>query len=528
MFSRFSQSLEMWQKLNGSQKMALGVALLILVVVTFVIAKSATAPHYIQLYGNLTSEDAAVVVQKLQEMKVEYRLAGGGNSIEVPAQRADEIRLSLAGEGLPRGGNIGFELFDKAQIGQSEFGERLNYIRALQGELSRTIGQLNSVRSARVHLALPEDHLYSAEEKKATASVVLDLQGPEPTPDEIKAIIHLVASAVEGLAPANVTVVDTENKLLSELADVEGGDGATSMRLQAQQNVAKQIEQQVQSMLDKVLGPGKSIARANVKLNYDHKTIEREVYTPVGNQTGVVESEQRASESYNGNKPGATGGPVGAVPNTSPTATVNATRGTGNYSREENTTQYRVSKSIESTEVSPGQIERLTLALFIDEGIDSTQLESLKKTVATAVGIDPARGDAIEVQPMKFNAPDTTAQEKDAKKQAWMSQLTTVGKYAGGAVLLLIFLMIVSSLYRSTFKNEERNALGEGMPLALPDGEFTSAALPSLSTAPMNALEQYEANSEPEELAVLDTAEYDLSSVDPRHVAVVIKELMAE
>ncbi|MHB9110565.1 MAG: flagellar basal-body MS-ring/collar protein FliF [Armatimonadota bacterium] len=528
MFSRFSQSLEMWQQLTGSQKMALGVALVILVLVTIVIAKTASQPQYVQLYGNLTSEDAATVVQKLQEMKVEYRLASGGNSIEVPAQRADEIRLNLAGEGLPRGGNVGFELFNKAQIGQSEFGERLNYVRALQGELARTIGELNSVRSARVHLALPERRLYSAEEQKPTASVVLDLQGPDPTPGEIKSIIHLVASAVEGLLPANVTVVDTQNKLLSEMADVDGADGASSMRLQAQQTVAKQIEQRVQSMLDKVLGPGKSIARANVKLNYDQKTIEREVYTPLENQLGVLESEHRASESYNGAKPGATGGPVGAVPNTSPTATVTGTRGSGTYSREENTTQYRVSKSIESTQVSPGQIERLTLALFIDEGIESTQLESLKKTVATAVGIDAARGDAIEVQPMKFNAPDTTTQDKVAKKQAWMSQLASIGKYAGGAVMLLIFLMVVSSLYRSTFKNEERPAMDEGMPLALPDGEFTPAALPSLSASPVGALEQYEANNEPEELAMLDTAEYDLSNVDPKHVAIVIKELMAE
>ena len=527
MFSRFMQSLEMWQKLNSSQKLALGVALLLLVLVTVVIAKTAIAPQYVQLYGNLTSEDAATVVQKLQEMKVNYRLAGGGNSIEVPAQRADEIRLSLAGEGLPRGGNVGFELFDKAQIGQSEFGERLNYIRALQGELARTIGQLDSVRSARVHLALPEERLYSAEEKKPTASVVLNLQGPDPTPDEIKAIIHLVASAVEGLSPANVTVVDTGNKLLSEMADIEGGNGAASMRLQAQQAMARQIEQQVQSMLDKVLGPGKSIARANVKLNYDHKTIQREVYTPVENRAGVLESEHRASESYNGTKPGATGGPVGAVPNTSPVATAAATRNSGSYTREENTAQYRVSKSIESTEVSPGQVERLALALFIDEGIDSAQLESLKKTVATAVGIDTARGDAIEVQPMKFNTPDVTAQEKAAKKQAQMSQLAVIGKYAGGAVLLLLFLLIVSSLYRSTLKGEA-TAVGEGMPLALPEGEFTPAALPSLSASPVGALAQYEAENASEDLTVPDTAEYDLSSVDPKHVAIVIKELMAE
>lgn len=516
----------MWQKLNGSQKLALGVALLLLVLVAVVIAKTAGAPQYVQLYGNLTSEDAATVVQKLQEMKVNYRLVGGGNSIEVPTQRADEIRLSLASEGLPRGGNVGFELFDKAQIGQSEFGERLNYIRALQGELARTISQLNSVRSARVHLALPEERLYSAEEKKPTASVVLDLQGPDPTPNEIKAIIHLVASAVEGLSPSHVTVVDTSNKLLSEIADIEGGSGAASMRLQAQQMMARQIEQQVQSMLDKVLGPGKSIARANVKLNYDHKTIEREVYLPVENQTGVLESEHRASESYNGARPGV-GGPVGAVPNTSPVATTSVTRGSGTYTREESTTQYRVSKSIESTEVLPGQIERLTLALFIDEGIDSAQLESLKKTVATAVGIDIARGDAIEVQPMKFNTPDLTAQEKAAKKQAQMSQLAAIGKYAGGAVLLLLFLMIVSSLYRSTLKSETA-MVTENIPLALQEDEFTPAALPSLSESPADVLDRYEEENGSEDFTLPDTAEYDLSNVDPKHVAIVIKELMAE
>lgn len=520
MFSRLLQSAEMWQKLTATQKMALGVALLILVLVTIIVARTASAPRYVQLYGNLTSEDAASVVQKLQELKVNYRLTSGGNSVEVPEGRVDEIRLSLAGEGLPRGGNVGFELFDKTQIGQSEFGERLNYLRALQGELARTIGQLRSVRSARVHLALPEHRLYSAEEQKPTASVVLDLQGPVPTPSEIKSIIYLVSSSVEGLTPANVTIIDTNNQLLSEMADVDSATGATSVRLQAQQTMARQIEQRVQSMLDQVLGPGKSIARANVKLNFDHKTIEREVYSPVDNK-GVLESEHRSAESYNGTKPGTTGGPVGVVPNTSPTVPVTTTRGTGSgtYTREENTAQYRISKSVESTEVSPGQIERLSLALFVDEGVQAAQLESLKKTVATAVGIDIARGDAIEVQPMKFSEAKGD-EDKAAKSSAWMSQLATIGKYVGGAVLLVIFLMVVSSIYRASLANA-------GGP-SLPEDEYNRSGLPALPQQPMGALEQYSGTGEMSNLTMPEPVEIDLSDVDPKHVAGVIKELMAE
>ena len=172
-----------------------------LIVLVVVAVMTASQPHYAQLYGNLTDEDAATVIGKLKDAKVPYRLQDSGHTVEVPEGKVDEVRLQLASEGVPQGGNVGFELFDKTQIGQSEFGERLNYVRALQGELARTIGRLKSVRSARVHLALPEQRLYTSEEKKPTASVVLDLNGASPSPQEIKAIIHLVSAAVEGLEP---------------------------------------------------------------------------------------------------------------------------------------------------------------------------------------------------------------------------------------------------------------------------------------------------------------------------------------
>ena len=338
--SLFAAFAELWRNLTVSQKAAMIVASVILTTLIIIAVSLASPPRFTPLYDKLSDEDAAAVVQKLKDQKVTYHISGRG-VIEVPENKVNELRMTLAGEGIPRSDGTGFELFDKAQFGQSEFGERLNYVRALQTELARTISQLESVRTVRVHLVIPERRLFETNQHVASASVVLGLKKTFPTQREIKSIIHLVSTAVEGLDPANVTVVDTTGNLLSDVVNSE--TAGSDSRLQDQRVAETQIETRLQGILDRVLGPDKAVVRANVKLTYDRRRVDREVYHPIatagdGAERGVLESQHQATETYNGNnKP--TSSLTAAV---LPPATVPSSA--NGYNRTENTNQYRVSK----------------------------------------------------------------------------------------------------------------------------------------------------------------------------------------
>lgn len=531
---RLQQSAQLWHNLTLSQKVALAVGAVLLLVVVSVTVSTASAPKYVQLYGNMTGEDASAVVEKLKEQKVKYRLTHEGSSIEVLESSVDEVRLALAGEGLPRGGNIGFELFDKTQLGQSEFTERLNYVRALQGELARTIGELKSVRSARVHLAIPEHRLYSEEQKQPTATVVLDLAGPDPTAGEIKSVIHLVSSAVEGLTPDNVTVVDTNKKLLSDMLD-QLGTGSPGSRMKTQREMAQQIEGRVQSMLDTVLGEGKSIVRADVVLNFDRKQIDRTLYNPTGSlanssvQIGVLESQQTAHEEYGGKRTGAVGGAVGTAAMLAPVVTASTSNGkNGDYLREENTAKYAIPQTVEHVDVTPGQVERINLALFVDESVGDDQVATLRKIVTAAVGIDVARGDMIEVQPMKFDQTATKEAKKQEKAELRGQFMAALAKYGAGGLLTLAFLFMLFAIYRSTLAPVHAQELPTGLPELVMAPELPLPDVPMLAMA-SGAMEQYAANNSlnVEEFSDIPE-EFDFTDIDPQRVAQVIRGLMAE
>lgn len=540
----FRNLAELWNKLTTSQKSALGVAVLLLAIGVMVVVQlfGHSGPRYTLLYGNLADEDAALVVQKLKEVKVKYRITG--NSIEVPPDQVDELRLSLASEGIPSSGSVGFELFDRTNIGQSEFGERMSYLRALQGELQRTIAKLRSVKSARVHLALPERRLYSLEDRKPSASVVLDLQGGSPSASEIKSVIHLVSSAVEGLDPQAVTVVDTSGTLLSDMPNLASDDKGTA-RLQAQRVMETQIEQRVQSMLDRVLGPEKSIVRATVALDFDRKHIEREVYSPAGNgNTGVLESQNTSSEHYAGSSGRTTaGGTVGVTANTTPPA---GTRpgGNGEYNRTDDKSLYRISKQVESTEVTPGSVQRITLALFVDKSVKQEQISELENTLIAAAGMNTTRGDLIEVQQAPFDNSVAKAEEAAEKAASRSAMLTTLVKYGVGGLLIAAFLVLLFIIYKSTLApvtagmlaQEDARALdylpkSDGLPDDYPvlgAGEplldYSMLGAPAMADGPLGL------DLAPLGEPLMATAEEgpSLANMDPERLARVIKGLLSE
>ena len=457
----FPQLAEHWRALTPSQKSSLGVAVILLLVIAVVSANFASAPHYAQLYGNLTDEDAGSVVKRLKELKVDYRLTG--NTIEVPQDRVDDLRLSLASEGKPQGGNPGFELFDKSSFGESEFGEHLRYQRALQGELQRTIGLLESVQTARVHLVLPEHRLLEQQQAPSSASVMLVLKKSPPDPKDVRTVVHLVSSAVEGLDPGNVTVSDSHGDVLTEMGGAADGM-ALEDHMDMQNKVARDIETRVQSMLDDVLGANKALVRATVAMNFSSARIESETYMPGaanGNgsasatavMTGVLESEHRVSETYAGARGQAAGGtPALSMPLTAPGQSAG---GNNAYNHEDSTTQYRVSKKVEHQDVAPGQVERISLAVLVDKSVSADQLTNLTQPISAAAGLDLSprgRGDTLSVQPITFDTSFTQQTEKEVSQQQWQSRMMVFAKLGGAGLLALLFLGVVWAILRGMMR----------------------------------------------------------------------------
>ena len=249
---------------------------------------------YQVLYSTITQEDAGQVIAKLKEMKIPYKVEG--NVIYVPSARVYELRLELAAQGIPQGGGVGYEIFDKTQIGVTEFVQRLNYVRAIQGELTRTIRQLSEVDQARVHIAIPEKTIFTEKEERPTASVVLKLKaGRVLNQGQVGGIVHLVSSSVEGMQPGNVTVIDNMGNLLSKAG--EGEIIADAKHLEYQKSVDKEYENRLQSMLEGIIGRGKAIVRVATKIDFSQVEKTEEKFDP---DTIAVRSEQRSQEKSTG------------------------------------------------------------------------------------------------------------------------------------------------------------------------------------------------------------------------------------
>lgn len=423
---------------------------------------------YQTLFAGLSTEDASMVVAKLKELKVPYQLGMGGTAIYVPKEKVYDVRLMLAGQnGLPGGAGMGYELFDKTNYGMTEFMQNINYKRAIQGELSRTINQMPEIKGSRVHLAIPEKSLFTEKEKEATASVFLKIKpGKDLSKDQVLGIVQLVAGSVEGLKSDNVTVVDSSGRMLYK----SGGNGpAATLALsghqyELQKSVEKTLEESVQTMLDKFLPSNKSIVRATVELNLRKVEEVAEEFQP---NKSVITAERKSREK-NVNKTGGTGGVPGVasnVPNVAgkTKADIRADNSGGRTSeseREESQTSYEVSKTVRKIVEPIGDIKRISLAIVVDgkyEKVKEKKKEVLKYTprsqkeladikgiVARAVGYDEERGDKIEVLNVPFEV-EPMADEKEAIESAERKEMIygfgKYGFYAAIAFALLFFLI---------------------------------------------------------------------------------------
>lgn len=429
--------------------------------------------NYQTLFAGLSTEDASVVVTKLKELKVPYKLGLGGTSISVPKDKVYDVRLMLAGQNaLPGGGGVGFELFDKTNYGMTEFMQNINYKRAIQGELSRTINQMPEVKASRVHIAIPEKTLFTDREKDVTASVFLKLRGGKAlSKEQVAGIVHLVSGSIEGLKTDNVTVVDSFGKILYKAGSAGTAVALSGQQFELQKSVERTIEESVQSMLDRFIPANKSIIRANVELNLRKVEKMEEEFDP---NKRVPASERKSREKTLNRTAGPAGVPGVAsnVPNAagrnqgaaSAVADSQTTGMRGSESeREESQVTYEVSKTVKRIVEPFGDIKRLSVAIVLDGKYEKVkgqngeelkysprsqkELTDIKGIVARAVGIDEARGDKIEVLNVPFET-EGLADEKGlldaAERKEMIFSFTRYGFYA--LIIAALFLFVIKPI----------------------------------------------------------------------------------
>lgn len=455
-----TQLLDIWKQLGASQRVSVLAATLVVVGGLISLAVWSSRTDYGLLYGKLSDAESAKVIAALDDAKVPYKIGSSGGAIMIPADKVYQMRMQLAGRGIPQGEGVGFEIFDKPNFGISDFVQRANYVRAVQGELSRTISQLNEIESARVMIVLPENRLLLDKDKHPTASVFVRVRGNTQLPTTaINSIRFLVANSVEGLKPNNVSIVDNLGNVLSENTDNDSLTGLTTTQLTARRNLEQYLGKKGQDVLEKVLGPGQAIVRVSADINFDTITRTEEKFDPDGQ---VIRTQTKNDENNDSSTSNGGNGPAGLTANvateTNATQTAAAPVNNTKNRKTTSTVEYEVGKTTSSVIQSAGGIKRLTAAVtvaarFEGEGADrkmvprtTEELEKLRRIVQNAVGTDNTRGDQIALEELPFNdqfATEITRELDQQQKHQFWWDLARNGAYPALGVLALIILIVL-------------------------------------------------------------------------------------
>ena len=400
------------------------------------VSKIASRPGYAVLFTDLGPADSAAVIDRLKAQKIEYQIRGDGGTIAVtPPDVVHELRITLASEGVPKGGKVGFELFDVTNLGSTTFEEKIRWTRAVQGELQRTIEAMDAVNSARVAIAKPEKSVFSKKENQTTASVMITLRpGGSLTKKQTKGIMNLVAGSIEGLQPENVTIVDMYGNLLSPDEEEEEGLVAEATRLQYKTSLEKGYVHQIEQLLAKVLGPEKVIARVTANLDFSANEREEETFDPGGQ---VIRSERNIERGMGSSQ---RGGVPGVVSNLSNDPSLVSPLGTDatSSSQKESLKNYEVSRAVTKVSAPRGRLINLSVAVGVDgtydkvtkpdgsvsetyKPLDEEMLAQIESLVKSAVGYDPSRGDVVTVENIPFsNRPVDFEKAWDSSEQWWL------------------------------------------------------------------------------------------------------------
>ena len=461
------------------RNIALGVGAALVVAVMVAVWIWSQQPEYRVLFANYSDRDGGAITASLDQMAVKYKFSDGGNAILVPASQVHDVRLKLAAQGLPKGGNVGFELMENQKLGVSQFLEQVNYQRSLEGELARSIQSLAAVSAARVHLALPKPQVFVRDQQKPTASVLLNLQsGRTIDAAQVSAIVHLVASSVAELPPSNVTVVDQAGNLLSDTSKSAGAKQLDPNQLKYVAQLQQSIVKQVESLIVPLVGQGNVRAEATADVDFAQVDTAAEVYKPNAPPAASAIRSQQSSEAgaagasasgvpgaLSNQPPGAATAPIDAGAPATPTAA-----GAG-PTRKDSTTNYEVDKTIRYEQRPMGGVKRLSVGVVVNyrrlvdaktgkvsiKALSAAEVAQINDLVKEAMGFSKERGDTLNVTNAPFDGvdkpvvpPEALAWWRDPEIQEMARQY---GKYLlAGIVLLLLYYRLLRPLMRPVLR----------------------------------------------------------------------------
>ena len=447
------------------------------------------------LYGDLDTRDAGQMVDLLQRHHVPYHLGPNSSQIMVPADQVPDTRLMLAQQGLPSGGSIGYEIFDRGEgFAPTDFQQRINETRALEGELARTIRAIRGVRAVRVHLVLPQREPFAREQQEAQAGVMLTMQGAARLDREgVQAILNLVAAAVPGLNPRNIAIIDSRGDLLARAGEPAGNVAMAQSTEELRQATELRIARAVEEMLEPTLGLGKVRAEASVRMNFDRVNETQETYDPDGQVTRSTQTTDTTSKSTEANN-------TVSVQNNLPNADAGTNPTGSQETKREETTNYEISKTVRSLIHEQPQIDRISLAVMVDD-MDVTlpdgkhvfkprsaqDLDRIAALVKTAIGFDAKRGDQVEVQSMHFAGDDLENAPPPSGLLGFRLEKADLMRLAQTALFGLVALLALLLVLRPMVTRLTTIGQGPGM-LGLPPGAGVPAlAGPAGAAMPGNA-----------------------------------------
>ncbi len=524
------------QGLTQSQRIFLGGSLLIVLASFVLLAYTVNRTEYATLYSRLSEHDLGAVVETLKSKKIPYELAAGG-TIGVPKDQLHEVRLLLATQGVLKGAGVGFEIFDQQKLGSTEFVQKINYQRALQGELARTINELNEVAESRVHLVLPSESLFLDEKKSPSAAVVLKLRnGAHLDQQQVQGIVNLVAGAVQGLQEDKVSILSTDGQVLYRKNALDNTFQLTNLQMQFRTSVEEDMRRKVQSLLEQVIGTGKVSTRITVDMDFNQTQVAEEHYDP---DSAVIRSQQRSIENSHDGEPGAKGNPdvpinVEAQLMQSPSKKGQKDEADQaarkNATRQRETVNYEINRVNRQTTQAPGTIKKVSVAVLVDgtyemkpnaEGKNvptfvpraPEQIKALEDIVKKAIGYNESRGDQITVSNIPF-VTDGPESEFVKAENRWVKLLREHHKMILNLVIVVLgFFLVVRPLMRKF------NQLAEA-PKALPTGP---SALPEAAGETLQELEAL-----PEKELTLRKRAVALVQRDPDLATAIIRSYLRE
>ncbi len=492
--------LEFVKTIGATRIAAMGAVTIALVGFFAFVILRVTSPQMTPLFTDLNYDDSSAIVKELERQGVPYELRNDGNIVMVPNDRVARLRMSLAGNGLPKGGGVGYEIFDKSDVlGTTSFVQNVNNLRALEGELSRTIRALDRVQAARVHLVMPERPLFSRDKVEPSASIVLKVRGTLE-PQQVRAIRHLVASAVNGLKPQRVSIVDEAGHLLADGAgdDVNGGEVTADERRMA---FEKRLRDQIETIVSSVVGPGRARVEVSADFDFNRITQTSDKYDPEGRVIRSSQTREESSASNDNRENQVTVGneiPGGGNQQRQPGASADANATPRDQSKKtEEIVNYEISKTTKTEVIEGGRVNRISLAVLVDgtyskndkgevsyQPRSKEEIDQITALVRTAIGFDQKRGDQVEVVNLRFaEMPANPINEPTG----WLAALQftkddimrAIEMAVMGLLGLVVLLMVVRPLVRRMLTPEEQ------APLALPAG-FAGNGQEAAPTTPIS------------------------------------------